>query len=221
MIYANPAITATPIAPYGMERIAQSFQLAGCDVTQIAPYIEANPLEHVQETLQSNWDLVGISIRNVDDALVVRSPNGIEDIDLNYYIDDIKPIVQAVLNSVGVEAVVLGGPGFSTAPRPLLDELGAKWGIAGPADDLCWLAGRDLAQHGIIKWPADPRVICATDPEVFPHQSPNRPRDLATTHAITSTCCRMGPYLGLTIARGGAQQSHSMQVVIVDAIFLR
>lgn len=205
LIYANPAITATPIPPYGMERIAQSFQLAGCKVHQLAPFIEANPLEFVMSALETDWDLIGISIRNIDDALIVRSKGGSADIDLKYYIDDIKPIVNAALLRVGKERVLLGGPGFSAAPSPLLDELNAKWGIAGPGDDLCWLIGREMVKSGKVSWPNDPRIICSEDRiGQHPHQSPNRPRGFGEdTQLLPAPAARMGPYLGLTMARGG------------------
>ena len=43
LVYANPAITATPVAPYGAERVAHAFRIAGCDARVIAPWLELRP----------------------------------------------------------------------------------------------------------------------------------------------------------------------------------
>ena len=56
LVYANPAITATPVPPYGMEKVAQAFRLAGCEAIMLAPFIETDPLATLAEAL---GDLLG------------------------------------------------------------------------------------------------------------------------------------------------------------------
>ncbi len=111
LVYANPAATATPVVPYGMERIAQVMGLAGCEVELLAPWIEADPLGHFQSALDAGWDLVGFSVRNIDDALVVRSTEGEADIDTRFYLDAVRPLVRSALSAMPPGRVLLGGHG--------------------------------------------------------------------------------------------------------------
>ena len=52
LVYANPAITATPVPPYGMEKVAQAFRLAGCEAIMLAPFIETDPLATLAENFR-------------------------------------------------------------------------------------------------------------------------------------------------------------------------
>ena len=204
LIYANPMISAIPVPPYGMERIAQSFQLAGCSVQMVAPFIEEYPMEYLNTFLSMSWDLVGLSVRNIDDALVVRTEEGDEDFDLQFFLDDVRPMVQRCIEMVGVEKVVLGGTALSSGPLPVLRFLGAQIALSGSVDDLCWKIGRGLVQEGKIIWPNDPRVIFANQPIGIPHVTPGQPRGFAKeARLLPAPAARMGEYLGLTVARGG------------------
>jgi tetratricopeptide (TPR) repeat protein len=195
LVYANPAITATPVTPYGMERVAQVMRLAGCEVTMLAPFIEAAPLAALQAALAEPPDLVGFSVRNLDDALVVRSASGEGPIDTTFYLDDVRPLVAAAVEAVGRGRVVLGGAAVATAGGALLDFLGADLGIAGPAEDLAYGMGRQLAAGLALALPADPRVLRRGG--ALPARWPSR---WAPPPGPTP---RMGPYLGLALTRGG------------------
>ena len=138
LVYANPMISAIPVAPYGMERIAQSFQLAGCDVTMIAPFIEEDPLSFLEGYLCEDWSLIGLSVRNIGDALVVRHEEGDAPFDLQFFLDDVRPLVVRCIELVGSEKVVLGGTALSSGPLPVLRFLGASIALSGSVDDLCW-----------------------------------------------------------------------------------
>ena len=197
LIYANPAITAQPVPPYGMERIAQAFQLAGCEVVQSAPFIEAKPLAVLKKLLAASWDLVGFSVRNIDDALVVRSTQGESDIDLEFYLDLVKPLVEYAVAHLGQDKVLLGGTAIGAGPVPVTRYLGARFAISGPAGDLCWRIGRSLVRGEGVLFEDDPRVVDLK-------QGPKlRPRHFgANAQLLPAPAARLGPYLGLTIARG-------------------
>ena len=204
LIYANPMISAIPVPPYGMERIAQSFQLAGCDVTMVAPFIEEDPLLFLESYLQEDWSLIGLSVRNIDDALVVRHEEGNSDFDLLFFLDDVQPLVERCIESVGIDNVVLGGTALSSGPLPVLKYLGAKIALSGSVDDLCWRVGRGLVQHGRLIWPDDPRVVFSEESTEHPHQTAKQERGFAKeARLLPAPAARMGEYLGLTIARGG------------------
>lgn len=204
LVYANPAITATPVPPYGMEKVAQAFRLAGCETLMLAPFIEADPLAHLRDALDWKPDLVGFSVRNIDDALVVRSELGPGDIDTCFYLDEVRPLVQAAINAVGADRVILGGAALSSGPRPVLEFLGASIGISGPAEDLCYWIGRGLARGDGVTLPEDPRVIRPGGDPDQPHATPARPRGFADAwRPPPGPTPRMGPYLRLVTTRGG------------------
>ena len=200
LVYANPARGAAWVPPYGMERVAQAFEDAGCETRLEAPFMEDDPLEDLLEALGPPPDLVGFSIRNIDDGLVVRSEEGAADIDTAFYLDDVRPLVHAAVRAVGERRVLLGGTGFSSAPEALLHWLGASRGIVGPAEDLCSELGRSLAAGDGPVLPIDPRVVDLSAAGTLP-----RPRQFASAwHPPTGPTPRMTSYLRLALARGGS-----------------
>ncbi|MCB9796708.1 MAG: radical SAM protein [Alphaproteobacteria bacterium] len=209
LVYANPAITATPVPPYGMELIAQVMGLAGCELRLIAPFIEDDPLGALREALAWGPALVGFSVRNIDDALVVRSELGPGDIDISFYLDAVRPLVAAAVAAVGTESVILGGAALGSGALPVLRYLGATRALRGPAEDIAWGLAKGLTLGLGARLPADdPRVVEITEDapaEMSPHLSPPAPRGWGKRIPLAPLppTPRMGPYLGLTLARGG------------------
>lgn len=159
MVYANPAVTAQPVPPYGLECVAHAFRVAGVEVEVLSPYLEQDPLAALRAALATAPSLVGFSVRNLDDALVVREATGDGDIDTLDYTGAVVPLVEAAVQAVGRDNVVIGGGAVGAAPRAVGRALGARWVVAGPAEDLCWRAGRALATEGRVRWPDDARVV--------------------------------------------------------------
>lgn len=207
LVYANPAITASPVPPYGMERIARAFTLAGCEVRMDTPFDDEDPLAAMQEALSWQPDWVGFSVRNIDDALVVRSDVGEGALDIHFYLDEVRPLVQAALQALGPERVLLGGPAIGSGPVPVLDYLGAKWAIRGVAEDLCWALGKQLVAGKNPTLPAsDPRVIrIDRDRQPAPHRSPPLPREhmAQMPYLAMGPTPRLGHVLQLTRSRSG------------------
>jgi radical SAM superfamily enzyme YgiQ (UPF0313 family) len=69
-------------------------------------------------------DLVGISLRNIDN---------VDSVTRACYLENHRRIVQAVRRHTKAP-IVLGGSGFSIFPRALLDFLGADFGVVGPGE---------------------------------------------------------------------------------------
>ncbi len=159
-MYANPAVTASPVPPYGAERIAQAMRLAGCDARVVSPWMEPGALAAFRQAASAfQPHLVAFSIRNLDDALVVRSGQGETDLDTTFYLPAIRPLIREAARLA--LPVLLGGAGFSACPEGVLAFLGAEVGVVGAADDLAWRLGRGLAQGARFSeaLPDDPRVI--------------------------------------------------------------
>lgn len=85
IVYANPAIAANPVPPYGTERIAKVLRDTGCEVQVIMPFMTFHPRQTLKNALDWQPDFVGFSIRNLDDALVIDSAYGDKVIDTNFF----------------------------------------------------------------------------------------------------------------------------------------
>ena len=176
-VYANPAVTAQPVPPYGLECVAHAFRVAGNDVEILSPFLEDDALGTLRAAIaDARPDLVGFSVRNLDDALVVRGAEGEGDIDTRDYTGDVAPLVAEAIRLVGRDNVVLGGSALGAAPLAVGRSLGARWVVAGPAEDLCWRAGRVLVTEGVVRWADDPRVV---DVDAAVH-APAAPEDKGT-----------------------------------------
>jgi hypothetical protein len=143
IVYANPAVTASPVPPLGAQRIRAILAGAGCEARLISPWLALDPAAELDRALDWEPDLVGLSVRNVDDSLVVRSEVGEGAIETRYYLPEVEALVSRVRGR-GVP-LLAGGTAVSSAPMGVLTALGVRWGIIGPAEDLCWRLGRALA----------------------------------------------------------------------------
>ena len=203
LVYANPAITATPVAPYGAERVAHAFRLAGCDARVIAPWLEPRPSAALAGALDAfQPDLVGFSVRNVDDALVVRTVDGPGDIDTAFYLPAVRRLVR-VVQKRGVP-LLIGGAAVATMLDSILGYLGVDYGIVGPAEDLVLALGRAMVSG--VPFPAalpkHPQVLRAGSvPQ--PGRLPDRLPDLLPERMPSGPTPRMPSYLRLAVARGG------------------
>ncbi|MFT5684051.1 MAG: hypothetical protein ACI8RZ_004992 [Myxococcota bacterium] len=168
LLYANPAQTADPVPPYGMERIGTALTRAGCDVTLLSPFMTDAPVRSVVAALAEAPALVGVSVRNLDDALSVRSELGAGVIDTNSTLTAIRPLIAAAVKAVGVDRVVLGGAGIAAGGEAVIAALGARWGIIGPADDLAAELGARLVAGQSPLPLSDPRMADAANPRTRP-----------------------------------------------------
>ncbi|MDP2312752.1 MAG: cobalamin-dependent protein [Pseudomonadota bacterium] len=215
IVYANPATTATPVAPYGAERIAHAFRVAGCEVQVVSPWLQWKPARALDALLDTfKPDLVGFSVRNVDDALIVRSAEGDTDLDTTFYLPAIRRLVQRV--QARKLPILLGGAALATMPEGVMRYLRVSHAIVGPADDLVWRLGRALVQGTPFPeaLPADPRVATLRDTGTVPVGNgtvpvgagpiPDRARgDADAWRPVPGPTPRQPEWLALARARGG------------------
>ncbi|TAL24307.1 MAG: radical SAM protein [Nitrospirae bacterium] len=125
LISANVTLSPYPLYPLGVSIIASVLTKAGHEVRQ-ADFLQQNSsLEAISaETLEFGPDLVGVSVRNIDNVNLMHE---------QYYIQNVKNIVSAV-RRVSNAKVLLGGAGFSLIPDLILKETGADYGIIGEGD---------------------------------------------------------------------------------------
>ncbi len=124
LISAN--VTLSPY-PLGVSMIAAALNRAGHEVRQ-ADFLQQNTsLDAIAaEVREFMPDLVGISVRNIDNVNLMNE---------QHYIQNVKNIV-AKVKEVSEVKVLLGGAGFSLIPELILNETGADYGIIGEGEVL-------------------------------------------------------------------------------------
>jgi lipid biosynthesis B12-binding/radical SAM protein len=127
LISANVTTSPYPIYPLGVSMLAAALTKAGHQVLQADFLQQSTSLEAIgREVLDYKPDLVGISVRNIDNVNLVSE---------QYYIQNVKNIVARV-REVSDAKVLLGGAGFSLIPGLILEETGADYGIVGEGEVL-------------------------------------------------------------------------------------
>lgn len=127
MISANVATSPYPVYPIGCSMVAAALAAAGHEVRQFDFLRHEQSLETLAaEVSRFAPDLAGVSVRNVDNVNFLNERR---------YVSGVRDIVGAVRGVSGVK-VVLGGPGFSLIPGPILEATGADYGVVGEGEAL-------------------------------------------------------------------------------------
>ena len=127
LISANVTLSPYPIYPLGVSMIAAALTRAGHEVRQADLLLQHGSMEAIgREIEQFRPDLVGISVRNIDNVNFMNE---------QYYIQNVKNIVDKVREVSDVK-VILGGAGFSLIPDLILEETGADYGVVGEGEVL-------------------------------------------------------------------------------------
>jgi radical SAM superfamily enzyme YgiQ (UPF0313 family) len=152
-VAANRESVPYPVAPLGVAYVAGAARSAGHEVRLLdlcfSESVEADIAAAVQAFAP---DLVGVSIRNVDNLTYPSSVS---------YLDEIAAAVSSLRRHCGAP-LVAGGPGFSIFPERLLAFLGLDFGVVGEGEEtLCRLA-RYLEEGRAV--PDLPNVIRRGEP---------------------------------------------------------
>ena len=127
LISANVTLSPYPIYPLGVSMVAAALAKAGHAVQQSDFLLQNSSLEAIGSEVELfKPDLIGISIRNIDNVNLMNE---------QYYIQNVKNIVSAIREVTNVK-VLLGGAGFSLIPDLILQETGADYGIIGEGEVL-------------------------------------------------------------------------------------
>jgi radical SAM superfamily enzyme YgiQ (UPF0313 family) len=125
LVSANTLKTPYPVYPIGLDHVAASIN--GRHRVHIE---DLNVLEGftalANSILQFEPDLIGISLRNIDNT-DTTDPVG--------FIGGYRMVIDTV-RQVSKAPVVLGGSGFTLFPRRIMAELGADFGIVGEGERL-------------------------------------------------------------------------------------
>lgn len=122
LISTNEYDFPCPVFPLGLAHVESALQRDGHETRLIDFNLDPPPVS--AQVREFHPDVVGISVRNIDDALIQRRQTFFDG--LNELCQDIRENSRAV--------IVLGGSGFSIFPEALLDRSGADFGIQGEGE---------------------------------------------------------------------------------------
>jgi len=131
-----------PVAPIGLEYVASAIERRGyepvvCDLTFADDWRTA-----LSEAMNNHQPMaVGVTVRNIDDAYFASQ---------DFVLKTTRDVVRHVRDSLSAP-VVLGGIGFSCAPRSVLAFTGATYGIVGEGEN----AFPDLLDRLALGHPVD------------------------------------------------------------------
>ncbi len=126
LISANTEQLQMPVLPMGLACVAEAARLAGheTELLNLMAKDDLSALKLENAVLSFNPEIVGISVRNIDDQCM-RSPK--------FLLKAVKSFVTSC-RSLTPAPIVLGGAGYSIFPRSALTFLGADMGISGEGE---------------------------------------------------------------------------------------
>lgn len=122
-----------PVAPLGAAYVAGALRREGHEARILDLCFEEDADQAVRAAISAfRPDLIGLSIRNIDNLTYGKSIN---------YMPAIRQLMNTIRHAADVP-VVAGGSGFSIFPEPVLRYLGLELGIVGEGElAFCLLAG--------------------------------------------------------------------------------
>ncbi len=125
LISANTEKLPDPVFPIGAAYMAAVAARDGHSVDTLdLCFLDAVPAALDAKIRETQPDVVGISLRNLDSSSYPQNTS---------YIDDYKQLVDGVRALTGVP-IVLGGAGFTVMPDTIMEYLGADVGVVGEGE---------------------------------------------------------------------------------------
>lgn len=129
LLSTNVSRDPYPVYPLGMAIIAGALQQAGHCVEQFDFLASGQDEQHLLQRLAAfEPDYLCLSLRNIDNVDSFSS-------DDNWYLADAKRLVALMKQQCDVP-LVIGGPAFSILPQPVLDYVGADYGVVGEGEQV-------------------------------------------------------------------------------------
>lgn len=126
LIHSNREKSPLPVVPLGLAYVAESAAKAGHQVEIMDLCFSRSDFKGLYERLrEKSFDLIGISIRNLDNVDYYRT---------KCYLMEIKKMIEFIKDLTTTQ-IVLGGSGFSVMPAACLRYLGCDLGIKGPGEE--------------------------------------------------------------------------------------
>jgi radical SAM superfamily enzyme YgiQ (UPF0313 family) len=139
VLLINPNQMKPPVTPVALDYLAQSLEKEGFEVEVLDLAFSTDTELDIQAALKRvDPLLIGVTVRNLDDSYLASQDFCLER--TRKIIDRIKSHSRAVL--------VLGGVGFSIAPKAVLNYCQVDWGICGEGELALPMLARQVAKGG-------------------------------------------------------------------------
>ena len=127
LISVNREKMPAPVFPLGLAYITKVLRDKGYPVEVVDLCFSQNRLEDLKKVLKrSQSDLIGLSLRNLDN---LTYPTSIS------YLKEVEEAIQVCRQST-LAKLIIGGSGFSLAPKQLLKHLDVDFGIVGEGEEI-------------------------------------------------------------------------------------
>jgi len=158
LISANTEQINMPTLPLGLACVAAATRKAGHEVAYLDLMAQEDVQEVIKEAMEERSpDVVGISVRNIDDQ-VMDNPG--------FLLEQIKEVVGSC-RSFSNAPIVLGGAGYSMYPESALEYLGADMGIQGEGEEPWSTWERIWGSREKGKWPSPPFWTRSSETMIF------------------------------------------------------
>jgi len=123
VVLINPNRAQPSVPPVGLDYLSDSLMAAGHDV-YLYDFGLQRPSGLKDFIARKSPDVVGISVRNIDDVNIRRKRE---------YITPVTRLARSLRGICGAK-IVLGGAGFSFMPREIMEATGADYGVVGDGE---------------------------------------------------------------------------------------
>jgi radical SAM superfamily enzyme YgiQ (UPF0313 family) len=171
LISVNRERMPFPVFPLGLAYIARVFRDEGHPMEVVDLCFSRDVSIDLKNTLHRfRPDLIGISLRNLDNLTYPTSVS---------YLKEVEEVI-GICRQWGPSPLVIGGSGFSLAPKELLQHLDVDFGIVGEGEEVLRQFVRSLEKNESI--PPSPHLLVKGKPlppstegaRVSPLRSPDR-----------------------------------------------
>jgi tryptophan 2-C-methyltransferase len=165
ILLINPNRMRPPVAPLGLDLVAAALDQAGIQSAVLDLVWEHAPRAALDRAIaRLRPDAIGLTVRNLDDCYYASQA---------FLMPPLRRVVRAV-RQLTAAPVIVGGVGFSIAPRAALEYLGADYGVRGDGEAAL---PRLLDALAARRDPAGlPGVVTPRGPEPEPAVWPDYPR---------------------------------------------
>ncbi|MCB2197290.1 MAG: radical SAM protein [Bacteroidetes bacterium] len=125
LVNSNLEVFPYPVAPLGISLVASSLKEKFDVKVFDAAFKTSDDLVALLQ--EYNPDFVGVGLRNIDNV-TMRS--------CKWYLEDVKNRIIETIRKTTKVPIIVGGSGFSIAPKPVLNYLQADYGVIGEAENI-------------------------------------------------------------------------------------
>jgi len=125
IVLVNPNPMRPPVTPVSLDYLGTACRNAGIDVDLVDCSVESKWRKKLSHVLAEKPNLVGITIRNIDDSYFASR---------DFTLQRILPVLEEIKRSTEAP-ICLGGVGFSIFPLETLEFCDVPYGICGDGED--------------------------------------------------------------------------------------